>query len=417
MLLGFTSAQLTAPRDSVLTAEYPLQPHNTINVVTQVRRTMPKEDIAELALSIADQGQHAAGDVVFQNDADAKQYLNELNELWGTNYQLSHMVPVRIDAKHGYLFAIAGHRRLEAVQLANRMVADFYLPGKKFTGKYLCHIHFGLSVEEAVAIQFHENRHQQVPLQEEVAAALCTYRFMKKRHPDMTNKAFSKVVGRGTGWVTNLLRFSTLPLSAQNLIEANGDGLRVPYTLLYEVARLVEAETNSLNEAEQEGYTISARRWTEESILSFINHLIVRRVKPDEFSKEVSRRIDELKSGQGDLLFGEVEEVSLRKVAVPELIKAVHSALAYWHNVEILRRIGAFDVDGTPFASKGKSEYSPQSVIRLALKNLEVLYEIMPHLTVLALQERRYSRLLKRSAKRMNVAMAVFESIALAEAV
>ena len=56
-------------------------------------------------------------------------------------------------------------------------------------------------------------------------------------------------------------------------------------------------------------------------------------------------------------------------------------------------------------------------MIRLALKHLQVVDEIMPHLAALALQEKRYSRLLKKAAKKMGIPMAVFEAIAMADAV
>ena len=412
MTLDLTREQIRVPRDQVMSAAIPLTPDDPVNALTQVRRSMRDDDILDLAHSILAQGQHTPGVAVFLRPDEARRYVRELNELWGTAHRLSRLKAVKLDGEDGYFALIAGHRRKRAVKKAIELAALGERAGPKFTGTYLCDIHSGLTVEEAITIQFHENRHQQVPLQEEVIAALCTWRFMKKRHPDLSRKDFGDVVGRAPGWVTKMLRFSSLPPSVQGLIEPNEDGRRVSYQLLCEVARLIEGENVLAEEAESQGRQLQIHEWTEESILQYVNYLIARRVHPKEFAKEVSKRLHELESGQGDLLFGEALAVSVRKVAVPELVQAVYSNLGYWHRIEQIRRRGGFDIEGSPFAPEGESEFSPQSPIRMALRNLEVLHEVVPHLCELALREGRYRRRLQQAARRAGIDMIVFEALA-----
>lgn len=412
MTLDFTREAIRAPRNLVFSAAIPIAPIDPVNALTQVRRTMKEDAVDELAFSILSQGQHTPGVAVFLEPDEAKRYVRELNELWGTNHRLSSLVKITLEGTSGYLALIAGHRRKRAVTRAVEMQTEGEEAGDKFTGRYLCDIYFALTVEEAITIQFHENRHQQVPLQEEVDAALCTWRFMRKRHPQLTKRDFGKVVGRGVDWVSRMLRFSNLPQSVQDLIVPNSEGARVSYQLLCEVARLIEAEEKARDKAESDNRPVLVRQWTEEATLSFVNHLIARRVNPKDFAKEVSKRIAELESGQGDLLFGGEEEVSLRKVAVPELVRAVHANLGYWQGIEQIRRRGGFEVEGSPFAPVGKSEFSPQSPIRLALKSLETLHEIMPHLAEMALREGRYRRKLERAAHRAGIDMVVFQTLA-----
>ena len=331
------SIDIAVDRKGVLSAAIPLS-HNVLNVLTQVRQTISKAEIHELAESILAQGQHAPGVVVALTPEEAQRYVNEVNELWGSSHNLKWLTKTYLDEVEYYFIIVAGHRRLRACEIAYQLLQDGLHTSNRFAGTYLCEIHFGLTIDEAIAIQFHENRHQQVDVHEEVAAAWRTWRFMRKKNPGLTATAFGKVIGRTSTWVRNMLRFCELPESVQQLIEPNGHTSRVSYQLLVQVARLLEIEKKH------------GGAFSEHDVHAMVLRLILARIDPKTYTKMVSDRIRDLEEGQGDFLFGSSEDARpMRKVALPHLVRSVHVTIGYWRQLEQLLHTGAFG-STSPFA-------------------------------------------------------------------
>lgn len=401
-----SSTTIAVDRIGVMSANIPPTNLQALNVLTQVRQTMNQTDLLELAESILAQGQHAPGVVVALTPAEAEQYVAEINEWCGGRHNVDWLTRTVLDEETYYLIVVAGHRRLRACQMATKLLHEGVHTSDRFSGTYLCEIHFGLTIEQALAIQFHENRHQQVVIYEEVAAAWRTWRFLCKRNPGLTITAFAKVIGRTTSWVRSMLRFCELPESVQRLIEPNGHPSRVSFQLLVHVQRLLEVEQKH------------GRHFTELEVHAMVMRLVVGRVSPKAFAKIVSGRIRDLEEGQGDFLLGATDTRPPRKIALPHLVQGAHAVVGYWQLLEKLRASGAFGED-SPFAPltdpHERGEYSPGSPITLMVKIADTMVELLPHLTTLALRERRGRRKLERALEGLDATRAVLSVLATME--
>lgn len=392
------STEIQVERKGVLPAAIPLS-HQALNVLTQVRQTMGEAELRELAESILVQGQHYPGIVVALTPSEAQQYVTEVNELWGSTHGLRWLSKTHLDEEEYYLVVVAGHRRLRACETADQLLKDGMYTSERFTGSYLCEIHFGLTVDQALAIQFHENRHQQVAIHEEVAAAWRTWRYVRKKTPNMNVASFAKIIARTPTWVRSMLRFCELPESVQRLIEPNALASRVSYQLLVQVARLLEVEQKH------------GRIFSENDVHAMVVSLIASRIDVKTYTKMVSDRIRDLEEGQGDFLFGSSGDARpLRKIALPHLVRSVHVTIGYWRQLEQLLHVGAFG-NTSPFApitdSAEQAEYSPGSPIRLLIKITESMLELLPHLISMAIRERRGRRKLEKAVKDLEACRAV----------
>lgn len=387
-IITLQAATIAVNRKGVLPAAIPLS-LKAINTLTQVRQTMGEQESRELAESILAQGQHAPGVVVALTSEEALQYVTEINDLWGSVHEFQWLTKVTLDGVEYCLILVAGHRRLRACEIAYQLIGSGGYTSERFDGSYLCEIHFGLTIDQTLAIQFHENRHQQVAINEEVSAAWRTWRYTKKKNPDLTLTAFSRIIGRTPGWVRSMLRFCELPESVQRLIEPNGHTARVSYQLLVQVARLLEVE-------KKHGTTFS-----ESEVHAMVVRLILARHDPKSYAKVVSGRIRDLEEGQADFLFGGTGDTRpLRKVALPHLVQGIHATIGYWRQLENLIGNGAFGIT-SPFAplvdAAEQAEYSPGSPIKLLIKITDALLLLLPHLTDLAVRERRGRRKLQKA--------------------
>lgn len=400
------SADITVERKGVLSASIPMS-LEVLNVLSQVRQTMNDDDIRELAESILAQGQYTPGVVVALTPTEVELYVSEINEWSGKEHKAHWLTKTVLDGEEFYLIVVAGHRRLQACKIAMQLLASGQYTSERFVGEYLCDIHFGLSVDQALAVQFHENRHQPVPIHEEVAAAWRTWRFLRKRDPRLTVTAFAKTIGRTPSWVRNMLRFCDLPESAQRLIEPNGHTSRVSYQLLVQHARLLEAERKCGNE------------YSEQEVHAAIMGLVVNRVSAKRYAKIVSSRIRDLEEGQGDFLFGTIHDRRpLRKIALPHLIQGAHAVVGYWQLLEKLLESGAFG-EASPYepltSEQELAEFSPHSPINLLLKIVNHMDELLPHLVELAKREKRGKQKLQRAIKDLEATGAVLKILAAVE--
>ena len=122
-------------------------PPHIINVLRQMRTKMSSDGLEELAAGIKEIGQMNPGIVVGMDAKEAGEYLALINEMWGKEYRLEDFEPVYLQelGDSFYLFLIAGHRRLAAVNLAE-------------IGTYYCQLRLETNFNKALILQFQENQ-------------------------------------------------------------------------------------------------------------------------------------------------------------------------------------------------------------------------------------------------------------------
>lgn len=395
------STDIEIRRGNVLSATIPLDLH-IINVLTQVRQHMSHEETDDLVESILTRGQQVPGRVAAFKPHAAEQYLREINELFDANHQLSLMKKVIIDGQEYYLFVIYGHRRLAACKQAWRqMQQDGYI-STSFQGEYLCDICFDLTLHDVIPVQLVENQYVPVSKYEEVMALWRYWRYVKRYDNNVTISSFAKQVGRRTSYVRDMLRFTSLPETIQRRIDpSNGKGYAT-YSLLLQVARLVEAHQKNDHPL------------TEKDIILMVDLLTVRQVSAAAFSKEVTERIAQLNGEQADL-FGElsVSTQTIRRVAAEHILRSVMTQIHYLASVNKLIQDGSFG-GLSPYHVDTHSEesvFSPHSPARMVLRMVKVLKELIPDLAHIIEQDGHSKKRLERSLREVDVSYAVLQSI------
>ncbi len=206
-------------------------PRTCIGVLHQMRRTMSQNGLNELADSISAMGQHTPGLVVALKRRAALSYIQNINTMWGTNYQLRQFIPTYIQeqGEEFHLFLVAGHRRFKAVELVG--LDTFY-----------ARLHFESSFSQALLMQYHENVHEEVPPDEEARFITLFWREAKKKNPEMPLARFARSLGKKPEAVRRSIRFTALPVRIQELVLPNNQFKKgIAYALLCELARLQEA--------------------------------------------------------------------------------------------------------------------------------------------------------------------------------
>lgn len=202
---------------------------NLISVLRQTRTSMNYNDLEDLKSSIKKRGQKTPGDVYAFPKLGAMQYLNCINTLWNTSYDLmnfeSHFVPEKEESF--YFFLVAGHRRLRAVTELGLL--------------YFANVSFQKTFEEAIEWQLGENFHEPISLLDLITAANYLWIMLKDINPKLTLKEFAKnFIHKSTSWLTDALKFMRLPLSVQELIKKTEISKGAPYVMLLEFVKLYD---------------------------------------------------------------------------------------------------------------------------------------------------------------------------------
>ena len=259
-------------------------PRVCIGILHQMRRTMSQNGLSELADSISAMGQHTPGLVVALKRRAALSYIQNINKMWGVNYQLQQFVPVYIQEQDEefYLFLVAGHRRFKAVELAGLNV--FY-----------ARLHFESSFSQALLMQYHENVHEEVPPDEEARFITLFWREAKKKNPEMPLAKFARSLGKKPEAVRRSIRFTALPVRIQELVLPSNEFKKgIAYALLCELARLQEAR-------------IEAEKPFDESELMRLAYVLITQYKT---AKRAAAWVSEqIRALQGQ---GEVFELSIQ---------------------------------------------------------------------------------------------------------
>lgn len=380
-----------------------------ISVLTQVRVTMEVGD--DLVPSIRAHGQQTPGVAVALTPEEARQYIEEMNDLWGSRHTIDDFSRVSLDGVPYYFILVAGHRRYRACQA---ILAEAAEEETAFDGLYRVDIRFGMTVRETIPLQFNENRHQQVPPHEEARAAWKFYRWLLQSEPGLTIAGFARRIGRTSEWVRGALRFCTLPVSVQNHADGTGGCVKLPYGILVNVARLGEEMSELTGEA-----------FPERAYHEWILRAILDRLDVKTFGKMVSEYLSSKRQEhRGQLsLFGliddGIDERPIRRVVAEKMIPAVWMILNYLRSLERVRSQGGFG-DESHFSPENdrsvRSAYSLGSPIRITVDILEYLEELVPHLEELAKREGGRNRArLRQGATNLPATTECFRNLSLLE--
>jgi hypothetical protein len=387
-----------------------------LGVLTQVRRTMDEEKQELLRGSILTSGQINPGIVAALEPAAAVEYLREMNLLWGKAHRLEDYPPVLIDGTPYHLFVVAGHCRHDAVlDLCARRDKGELNWTDKFSGKYRAEFRFGISVEEAIILQFQENILAPPPPHEQADAAYHFWRWRKTKEPLLTPAKFARDIGHTADWFKDAVRFCELPLQIQGYVWG-ASGVTIPYGALIHVSRLAE----------------NWRRFTGEDMSVdqmdswLVRHVVLENKTAKEFGKLVSDylRDRELEAAgqfslfavpgngnrQGRLLVGEEQHHSneVRRVVEPQQAKANLGFISYLLTVIRLMENGQLAED-VLIPAVPDDTFSPGSPGRQTLRQLELLLQLLPRLLDLLKKEPKFRHLIPDIVRRQEEVMALLD--------
>ena len=281
--------QVAKPPKGAVLVNLPLQ---SLSALRQMRATFSTDSIVELAESLKQSGQLNPGIAVALTHDQATGYLEAINKTWGTAFALHQFNQVYVEerAEKFYFFIVAGERRYRACQHSK-------IPN------YPCQLHFGMSFEEAVALQAQENLHEAVPQEEAAALFALLWRTQKKNNPLLTLQEFAKKMGKSPDAIRRAVRFMALPISVQELVLPNTKYKTkgVSYGILCELARLQEAQIKA------------SLAYKEEELIRLAYILVSKYKTIKEVAHYVTERITQLEQQEQEGLDG--FELCLQEVA------------------------------------------------------------------------------------------------------
>lgn len=362
-------------------------PPEQFSVLTQVRKTYQISE--DLVPSFLARGQLTPGMAAVLSRQQAAIYIDKINAIYGSDHTIADLVPTRLDGKTRYLAIFAGHRRyLTCLHVKQGVTEGRYEAGEYFDGFYRANLHFDISAEQAIEMQFHENRYSAPLVHEEAEAAWRFYRYLRQSTPDMTPGQFAKAIGRTTDWVRGALRFCSLPDSVQSYVLGDNPArIMLPYSALIDLARLVE------------GYqTITGDALSEQGMHAWVREAVAGQLKATAFGRKVSNYLEDLrqqKSGQlslFDLSETDAEhQKRIRRTVAKEMVPGLWKFLQYGLLVDRLQKAGMLGNESYlgPYTTGEELQlFSPASPIRIIAQSVEFIEQITPHLAELARLEK-----------------------------
>lgn len=390
---------LIEPRDTAYHYRYVPRrlPLESIIVLPQPRRTF--EYIPELATDIAERGLlHPLTVAAFDRKSFAR-YLDALNDLWSTNFEVSEFHPSRQRRKPTYYVLLAGERRFRAHRWLwergcatceekhgpqSRAGACFrrHFPDHRLTAQ-LCE---NIPPLAALCLQLAENTHNPVPEHEEARAYSLLYGAILRADPSYSVAAFARRVGRSATTVQRALRYCNLPVAVQEYVEKG----YLRYGHAIEIARLMREKA------------------TERELLFWRDWAVAHRVGVEDFRRLISKNIGVLRSGQISLLqiMGVIQEEDRRRAAVRKAvaegtIQALYAWTSYLTTILEMLRDGRLGREDSPFSSR-----SPCKALE---KLAHLLTLILEHLTAPVGRETR--KRLTELAPQVLIALAGIEDL------
>lgn len=288
-----------------------------ISVLRQSRTSMSITGIEELVSSVRDKGQKTPGDIYAFSKSEAVNYVEEMNNLWNTNYKLDDFIPFYIKEKkdYFYLFLVAGHRRLRAAY--------------KLKTFYVVNIHFEKSFEEAIEWQLAENvQREELSLLDLITSATHYWVKLKKKNPKLTLTSFAKKhINKSVSWLSSALRFSRLPIVVQDLIRKTDSQKGIKYNIMLEFAKLYDFSL------------LKEKPLSAEILIAYINHVVSHKYNLQKVKEFCEIRKSEI-LGQQDLFQLKIEEVNKNSLTAIRRHKTSHmsEAESYLKSSEVIAR-------------------------------------------------------------------------------
>lgn len=356
-----------------------------LTVLTQVRE---HAEVGDLPQSILAHGQLTPGIAVMLSRREALKYLEELNDIFGSRHTSKDLVSVKLDGEVCYMILIAGHRRLRTCREINAKVEAGELRySKKYRGLYRADLRSGLSIKEAIALQFNENRHEQVPPHEEAHAAWGYWSWLRRHNESITIAKFARMIGRSPDWVRKALRFCELPASVQDYVDGKNNRPKLPYGILVELARLADVYEKVMGE-----------KLSEEAHHQWLRRAFLGRLNTTTFGKMVTNYLEDKRlEVRGQLsLFGSSEDVvdtrPVRRVVAPHLVRDVLKIIEYFRILIRLESTGQLGHKDESFLDPERSPavrelYSEGSPLRLMARCGGLMGDLSPRLVEIARRE------------------------------
>jgi hypothetical protein len=335
--------------DEVHRFERKFVPFESVNVLPQGRKTF--EDIEELAENIADYGLMNLPIVATLDTAHATQYLDVINTLWGTAFNIDDLRSLPDEEGNPtYTVLIAGERRYRACkELRDEGRFEDVFGREELEVSYRNNI----PPMEAIFRQASENTYMSVPPHEEAVYYNEMYRIIKMADPNYSLAQFARKVGRNERKVREALRFCMLPDQIQDYVK---DGF-IPYGAACEIARLAQADAGA------------------EDIEFYANKALTGRLRVDEFRNVINGYFESRKGTMFDIFQDaqteENRKASFRKVVKREYVMGLWSFIHYFRHVLQLFETGRLGDELSPF-----SDGSPR---RLFGELLTLQRGLLPH--------------------------------------
>jgi hypothetical protein len=371
-----------------------LVPVRKINLLTQVRGEYDDEGIAELGNDIAGSVEQHPANIAVKDAKGAVAYLKLVNELWGSDWQLSELTPLP-GKKRLYAIVISGHRRTLAKRYIWENGCDQCLeqygsePEGQCFGRHFRHGGdlvevFGyrqVTPELAIGMQLRENIRQNVPPQRQAQAYDQLFALMHRDDPSLSVARFAREIGKvSPETVRKARRFCRLPQSVQRDV---GAGL-YSYSIALELGRLRDRLDLTADEIEAERARVSGQIRSANEVRADKQAMIGAQLSTErvrivadglthrQYKAFVDKQIHD--ATHGGVLFGlaataQAETTHRRAVFEQKTLMALHGYNRYFRKVLPLLQDGTIGPDG---------EFSEEPARRLLRENLGLLQSIVP---------------------------------------
>lgn len=335
-----------------------------IIVLRQMRKTFDQIKISNLSANIAENGLIHLPTCVFFTALEAAEHLRIINVLWKRKYRLSEFADkkVTVDDEEGYLFLVAGERRLRSTKhLRKKDPASFavWFPEGVIPISVRKHEH----PFQCIAKQFAENTPEAVPPYEEAWAYAALYETLQNAGVRCSYTALGKMVNRGRSVIVRALEFANQPAYIQQAVADGYLKYSVAHSLSLIEQRLQKKMTyyrtvNGVRLTISIDTSAELRRWFE---MAMENSMRARQLE-ERFSKQV----EEWTTGQGSLW--DTDEASVdeggrefdaisisailrRDSAAAELVKQLKVASTYVQRLRTLHRQGKMAAQRSPLST------------------------------------------------------------------
>lgn len=365
-----------------------------INVLPQPRQTFESIDV--LADDIGDKSILEPPILARFKERSCRRYLTVINHLWGTKFRIGKLRSVKERGRVVYYILLAGERRYRALSHLWQIGCSSCLekhgpekPGSCFKrhfpdSQFDVRICLDIPPLKALYLQLSENTHMRVPPHEEARAYSRLFNLIREADPEMTVGRFARRVGRSSEAIKNALRFCSLPVSIQEVVEAK----KVPYGVVVQIARLKEGGVS------------------DDNLELWLNRAIASRYRVEAMTDLVNGYLVNLNSGQGLL---EIMDATQELLYVRSLIRGTvekSSIQALWATLHYFRRVLGLFEEGR--LGLEDSPFSIESPLRVLYEVATLLQDqVIPHLKRI----RPRSRRLREAEEVVSGAVAIIRRI------